>query len=56
MLSVIHVAQIILLALKKDDSEAIERQSTAYLIVKDACAQIEPLVVLAGLGKLTLLL
>ena len=55
MLSVVHVAQVVLLALEEDHSEAVQRQSAAYIIVEHPRTEIEPLVVLAGLCKLALL-
>ena len=55
VLSVVHVAQVVLLALEEDHGEAVQRQSAAYIIVEHPRAEVEPLVVLAGLCKLALL-
>ena len=56
MLAMIHVTQIVLLPLEEDDGEAVEGESAPNVIIEYSSTQIEPLVVLAGLGKLSLLL
>ena len=55
MLPVVHVAKVILFALEKDYSEPVKRQSATYVVVEHPSAEIESLVVLAGLCKLALL-
>ena len=50
----VHVTQVKLFALEEDDGEAVEGQSAADIVVEHAGAQVEPLVVLASLGKLAL--
>ena len=56
VLPVVHVTQVVLLSLEEDDSKAIQSQCTADVIIENSCAQVEPLVVLAGLCQLALLL
>ena len=56
MLTMIHVAQIVLFPLEEDNSEAVESECAPDVIIEHSSTQIEPLVVLAGLSKLTLLL
>ena len=56
MLSVIHIAQVVLLALEEDHSESVQGQSTSNVIVQHPGTQVESLVVLASLSQLSLLL
>ena len=51
----VHVAQVVLLSLKEDDSEPVQGQGATNIVVEHASTQIEPLVVLTSLRKLALL-
>ena len=50
MLAMVHVTQIKLFPLEKDDSKAIESQCTANIIVEHSGTQVEPFVILACLS------
>ena len=56
MLAMVEVAQVELLTFEKDHCQSIKGQSAAYVIVQYSSAQVEPLVILAGLCKLALFL
>ncbi len=56
MLTVIHVTQVVLLALEEDHSEAVQSKSASNVVVQYTCTQIEALVVLTGLSELALFL
>lgn len=52
----VHVTQVILLALEKDHCQAIQSQGTADIVVQNPSTQVEPLVILASLCELALFL
>ena len=49
MLAVVHVAQVVLLALEEDYGETIQGKSTSDIVIEHSGTEIEPLVVLASL-------
>ena len=56
MLAVVHVTQVILLALEKDHCQSVQSQGTPDVVVQYSSTQVEPLVILASLCELTLFL